>query len=88
MLTPLKKIEVKGKKFEVSIGDDGHFYAEYEREQIRSESLKSLTEKLASRIAKSKRVSIPFCMWEKESWSALDLQWGESLRVKIVKQPH
>ena len=69
MLRELKKIEVKGKKFQVSISDEGKFFAEYDREQISAESLKQLTDKLASRIKKSKRVNIPICMWEKESWS-------------------
>jgi hypothetical protein len=69
MLRELRKIDVKGKKFQVSISDEGKFFAEYEREQISAESLKQLTEKLADRIKKSKRVSIPICMWEKESWN-------------------
>lgn len=69
MLRDLKKIDVKGKKFQVSIDDEGKFFAEYEHEQISAESLKQLTDKLASRIARSKRVNIPFCMWEKESWN-------------------
>jgi ribosomal protein L35AE/L33A len=69
MLRELKKIDVKGKKFQVSISDEGKFFAQYEHEQISAESLKQLTDRLADRIKKSKRVSIPICMWEKESWS-------------------
>jgi hypothetical protein len=68
-LKDFSRIEVKGKKFDVQISDTGEFVAEYEHDQVRAESLKQLTEKLASRIARSKRVSIPICMWEKESWS-------------------
>jgi len=69
MLREFKKIDVKGKKFQTSISDEGEFFAEYDHEQIRAESLKQLTSKLASRIKKSKRVAIPICMWEKESWN-------------------
>jgi hypothetical protein len=65
----LKTIDVKGKKFKVSINDEGHFFADFDGEQIRAESLKQLTDKLATRIARSKRVSIPICMWEKDSWN-------------------
>ncbi len=69
MLKDFSKIEVKGKKFAVQISDKGEFFADYEGDQVRAESLKQLTEKLAGRIARSKRVSIPFCMWEKQSWN-------------------
>lgn len=69
MLREFKKIEVKGKKFQVSIGDEGKFFAEFDNEQITAESLKQLTDKLASRIKKSKRVAIPVCMWKEESWN-------------------
>jgi len=34
-----------------------------------AESLKQLTEKLADRIARSKRVNIPICMWQKDRWN-------------------
>ncbi len=68
-LTKLRTIDVKGKKFDVSISLEGKFFAEFEREQISADSLKQLTDKLASRIKKSKRVAIPICMWEKESWN-------------------
>jgi hypothetical protein len=68
-LQKLKSIEVKGKKFDVSINDQGHFYANFDGDQVRAESLKQLTDKLANRIAKSKRVAVPICIWERESWS-------------------
>ena len=68
MTIPLKQIDVKGKKFAVSITDKGEFVSDYEGDQVRAESLKSLTEKLAGRISRSRRVSISVCMWEKESW--------------------
>jgi hypothetical protein len=68
-LTKLKKIEVKGKKFEISINEEGQFFAEFDNEQLRAESLKQLIDKIASRISRSKRVAIPICMWEKESWN-------------------
>jgi len=69
MLNDFSKIEVKGKKFAVQISDKGEFFAEFEGDQVRADSLKQLTNKLAERIARSKRVSIPICMWEKESWN-------------------
>lgn len=69
MLRELKSVDVKGKKFQVSISDEGKFFAEYDHEQISAESLKQLTDKLASRIKRSKRVGIPICMWEKQSWN-------------------
>jgi len=68
-MTNLRQIDVKGKKFQVSISDEGNFFAEYEHEQISAVSLKQLTDKLASRIKRSKRVAIPICMWQNESWS-------------------
>lgn len=68
-MTKLKKIEVKGKKFEVSVSDEGAFFAEFDGEQIKADSLKQLTDKLAGRIVRSNRVNIPICMWEKQSWN-------------------
>jgi hypothetical protein len=81
-LSRLKKVEVKGKKFDVSIsGETGEFFSEFDGEQVRAESLKQLTDKLASRIARSKRVSIPICMWEKNGWNDKPgrIRWGTIL---------
>lgn len=64
----LKTIEVKGKKFPVSINEDGRFFAAIDDEQVSAESLKELTDKLASRIARRKRVNIPFCWWDDSNW--------------------
>lgn len=68
-MTKLKQIDVKGKKFHIFVNDEGSFFADFDGDQVRAESLKQLTDKLASRIKHSKRVSIPICIWEKESWS-------------------
>jgi hypothetical protein len=62
-------IEVKGKEFTVQISDEGDFFAEYGHDQVHAESLKQLIDKLANRIARSKCVNIPVCMWEKDSWN-------------------
>ena len=68
-MTKLKQVEVKGKKFHVFVNDEGKFFADFDGEQVSAESLKQLMDKLAARIKLAKRVSIPICMWEKESWS-------------------
>lgn len=65
----LKKIDVKGKKFDVCVNDEGNFFADFDYEQVSAESLKQLTDKLASRITRTKRVNIPFCMWQQQSWT-------------------
>ena len=68
-MTKLKQIEVKGKKFHIFVNDEGKFFSDFDGDQVSAESLKQLTDKLGSRIKHSQRVSIPICMWEKESWS-------------------
>lgn len=67
-LKNFRDVEVKGKTFHCSVSDEGEFFADFDGEQVRAESLKQLTEKLAERIKKSKRVNIPFCLWESASW--------------------
>jgi hypothetical protein len=69
-LQKLKVIEVKGKKFEVSLSDESAlFVTEFEGEQIRSESLKGMISTLQTRMARQKRVNVPFCLWKSDSWS-------------------
>ena len=68
-MTKLKQVEVKGKKFHIFVNNEGSFFADFDGEQVFAESLKQLTDKLASRIKRAKRVSIPICMWEKRDWS-------------------
>ena len=68
-MTKLKQLEVKGKKFHVFVNDEGKFFADFDGEQVSADSLKQLTDKLASRIKHARRVSIPICMWEQRSWS-------------------
>lgn len=69
-MTKLKQVEVKGKKFHIFVNDEGKFFSDCDGDQVSAESLKQLTDKLANRIKRTKRVSIPVCMWEQRSWSS------------------
>lgn len=64
----LTTIEVKGKKYKVSVDSEGRFYASHDNERVSADSLKQLENKLAGFINDSKKVTISFVKWERADW--------------------
>jgi hypothetical protein len=64
----LKTIEVKGKRFDVTVNIEGTFSTEFESDHVGSDSLNGLISQLQTRMARQKRVNIPFCCWDDDRW--------------------
>lgn len=64
----LKTIDVKGKKFDVEVNEDGHFFADFDGERVKGLSIDLLTHTLLRRMSLKKKIAIPFCIWKSDRW--------------------